>query len=574
MKKIFIIMFAGILLSSCVDTVILPYSKTTDENYWKTKDEVSSVVAKAYLNMTDATFMRNLIVWSDFRSDEFTYTDNITEGLRDALVEMYTQNTQPTNTFTSWGALYTTINYCNIVLEKAEQTLSVDPAYTEGDYQAHRSQVLALRSLCYFYLVRVFRDVPLTAGAYMSNAQEMEIAQSDPNTVLQYCIDGLLEAEPNAMTADAYTGTNAWRNYGYITKDGIWAILADIYLWRASVNHSLEDYKQAIVYCDKVLESKKNQHVKYDWEVEDEANPYNLYDYQDYYSQIFGDQNSEESIFELQYNDNVSLCQMYHKFKNNNSGYGYLKVSGSYGNIGSNNVFIKESDMRLWESIYDANTSADNYDVRKMVSQSGRLGSMTKESRTSRTYSGYSQNWIVYRITDVLLMKAEAMMSAYMLENGFKDGTEIKEGDYTRQQVFNIVQYVNSRSIPTTNLADDSLKWSTYQKYDMERLVLEERARELCFEGKRWFDLMRYNYRHVDGVNYNKILADQSAFVENYDPMLSLVVRKYSSGASSMKVRIPTEPYLYMPINDAEKKVNSKLKQNPVYSTNETTARN
>ena len=408
----------------------------------------------------------------------------------------------------------------------------------------------------------------------MSNAQEMEIAQSDPNTVLQYCIDGLLEAEPNAMTADAYTGTNAWRNYGYITKDGIWAILADIYLWRASVNHSLEDYKQAIVYCDKVLESKKNQHVRYDWEVEDEANPYNLYDYQDYYSQIFGDQNSEESIFELQYNDNVSLCQMYHKFKNNNSGYGYLKVSGSYGNIGSNNVFIKESDMRLWESIYDANTSADNYDVRKMVSQSGRLGSMTKESRTSRTYSGYSQNWIVYRITDVLLMKAEAMMSAYMLENGFKDGTEIKEGDYTRQQVFNIVQYVNSRSIPTTNLADDSLKWSTYQKYDMERLVLEERARELCFEGKRWFDLMRYNYRHVDGVNYNKILADQSAFVENYDPMLSLVVRKYSSGASSMKVRIPTEPYLYMPINDAEKKVNSKLKQNPVYSTNETTARN
>lgn len=574
MKKIFIIMFAGILLSSCVDTVILPYSKTTDENYWKTKDEVSSVVAKAYLNMTDATFMRNLIVWSDFRSDEFTYTDNITEGLRDALVEMYTQNTQPTNTFTSWGALYTTINYCNIVLEKAEQTLSVDPAYTEGDYQAHRSQVLALRSLCYFYLVRVFRDVPLTAGAYMSNAQEMEIAQSDPNTVLQYCIDGLLEAEPNAMSADAYSGTNAWRNYGYITKDGIWAILADIYLWRASVNHSLEDYQQAIQYCDKVLESKKSQHVKYDWELEDETNPYNLFNYQTYYSQIFGTQNSEESIFELQYNDNVSLCQMYHKFKNNNSGYGYLKVSSSYGNIGSNNVFIKESDMRLWESVYDANTSADNYDVRKMVSQTGRFGNMTKESRMSRTYSGYSQNWIVYRITDVLLMKAEAMISAYMLENGFNDGTEIKEGDDTRQQVFNIVQYVNSRAIPATKLADDSLKWNTYQKVDMERLVLEERARELCFEGKRWFDLMRYNYRHIDGVDYNTILADQSSFVENYDPMLSLVVRKYSSGASSMKVRIPTEPYLYMPINDAEIKVNSKLKQNPVYSTNQTTARN
>ena len=151
MKKIFSIILASIAFSSCVDTVILPYSKTTDENYWKTKDEVSSVIAKADLNMSDATFMRNLIIWSDYRSDECVYNENITEGLRDALVEMYTQNTQPTNTFANWASLYSTINYCNIVLEKAGQTMSVDPAYTEDDYKTHRSQVLALRSLCYFY---------------------------------------------------------------------------------------------------------------------------------------------------------------------------------------------------------------------------------------------------------------------------------------------------------------------------------------------------------------------------------------------------------------------------------------
>ena len=38
--------------------------------------------------------------------------------------------------------------------------------------------------------------------------------------------------------------------------------------------------------------------------------------------------------------------------------------------------------------------------------------------------------------------------------------------------------------------------------------MLNERERELCFEGKRWFDLMRYCYRHMTGVNINQKLAD------------------------------------------------------------------
>ena len=571
MKKIFSIILASIAFSSCVDTVILPYSKTTDENYWKTKDEVSSVIAKAYLNMTDATFMRNLIIWSDYRSDECVYNENITEGLRDALVEMYTQNTQPTNTFANWASLYSTINYCNIVLEKAGQTMSVDPAYTEDDYKTHRSQVLALRSLCYFYLVRVFRDVPVTPGAYLSNAQDMEIAQSDPNSVLQYCIEGLEEAEKDAMSADAYSGTNVWRNYGYITKNGVWAILADVYLWRASVNHSVADYEKCIQYCDMLLETKRAQHVKHDWETEDDTNPDNLYSYLEAYTEIFGEGNSEESIFELQFEKNTSVSQLYNKFKNNNSPYGYLKASATFGNVGSNNAFIKTSDMRLWESIFSANSSADSYDIRKMVALNGLNGSASADKRSERLYDDM-QNWIVYRVTDILLMKAEAMIAKYMLENNC-DGMTDLEGDYTRQQVFNIVQYVNSRSIPEDKLADDSLKWAKYKAQDMENLVLQERARELCFEGKRWFDLMRYNYRHVEGVNYNDILANQTSYVDNYDPMLSLVVRKYSSGSSAMKVRIPTEPYLYMPIADSEMKLNKKLKQNPVYTTKETIER-
>jgi hypothetical protein len=67
----------------------------------------------------------------------------------------------------------------------------------------------------------------------------------------------------------------------------------------------------------------------------------------------------------------------------------------------------------------------------------------------------------------------------------------------------------------------------------MEMLVLSERERELCFEGKRWFDLMRYCYRHMEGVNISVPIADQTEWPALYKPMLEMIVRKYGSSTNS-----------------------------------------
>ena len=111
---------------------------------------------------------------------------------------------------------------------------------------------------------------------------------------------------------------------------------------------------------------------------------------------------------------------------------------------------------------------------------------------------------------------------------------------------------------------------------ELEKLVMDERARELCFEGKRWFDMLRYNYRHTTDVRYDVILGQQGgAFAKNYDGMLKLIARKYTSGGGSgVTSKMPTEPYLYMPIKQDEIDVNSLLVQNPVYSNNETMDKN
>jgi hypothetical protein len=174
-------------------------------------------------------------------------------------------------------------------------------------------------------------------------------------------------------------------------------------------------------------------------------------------------------------------------------------------------------------------------------------------------------NWVVYRLTDVMLMKAEALV-----ETAANDSDAV-----TLQQAFQLVQAVNQRSMATG--AADTLKWDDFKsKSDMELLVLAERERELCFEGKRWFDLVRFSYRHMTGVDINTLMADNTAWPALHPQMLRFVVRKYGEGGTgdAVSYKMKSEPYLYWPIQESETKVNNLLRQNPVYVQESSTAKN
>ena len=588
MKKIISIIAASLCMVSCVDTVILPDDKLVEENMWQTKSDVAGIVACAYNQLRDESLMRNFIVWGDFRSDELVVAPDATltysSAYKQDLMQIYALNILPNNSFTNWNALYSAINYCNLVLERAENVMSIDPNYTLGDYQVDCSKVKALRALCYFYLVRVFRDVPVSTKAYTASEQEMLLEQQSPASVLEMCINDLVDAEKNAISSSAY---GDWRDKGYMTRDAIDALLADIYLWRASVTHSEADYQSCIDYCDKVILSKKKAHVL---KLGEEEKDYYLVDKKDYYEDVFSEsgivgspygQNSEESIFEVQYNSykrssdtryqgilhtNTGLFQMYHKFANNNSTAPYLKTTTDYGkyNAASNGtaLFKNTEDVRQNEFIYGANSSEETFLVRKYVA-TGSYSNNSSEKRSGRNLVDFHENWIIYRLTDVMLMKAEALVQLYEASD--------KSDETYLQDAFALVDVVNRRALNenTTN----ALKYSTY-KSRMEQLVMDERARELCFEGKRWFDLMRYNYRHVEGVQYDLTFAQMGGnYVNNYSEMLTKAMgKKYSTSAIASKM--PTEPYLYWPINTVQMDVNDKLQQNPVWRATSSTERN
>ena len=352
MKKIFSIILASIAMTSCVETVILPDNKTVDDDYWQKKSEVDAIVSTAYAQLRSADAIRNLIVWGDFRSDELVINPSVpaSSAYKTALAQIYSLNIDPTNAFTSWYPFYSAINYCNLVLEKAEGVISIDPDYTRGEYEANKAQVLALRAYCYFTLLRVFHDIPVTPHAYLNSSDDMNAEQQAPSYVIDMCINDLNEALKYAVAGNTYE-MNAWRNKGYFNRDGINALLADIYLWRASINRDANDYEACVQHCNNIINAKKSAYETENALREDEKKDYYLAESDVMYNRLFGQtgQNADESIFEVQFRlssvQNIGLDQMFYRIQNNTRfNFGYLKAALKYGAVDNtgNGVWIND----------------------------------------------------------------------------------------------------------------------------------------------------------------------------------------------------------------------------------------
>lgn len=629
MKKIVSIILSGLAMVSCVDTVLLPDNKTVKEDFWQTKSDVAMMVNGAYASMATKDLQQRLVVWTS-RSDEL----NVNSALSNSdLNQIYSANIQTTNGFADWGGLYSVINNCNLVIDNSARVMDIDPNYLEGDHRNNVGQMKALRALCYFYLIRVFRDVPLILEPYELSSQEMNVPQSAPSVILDQIIADLEEVKNYTLSSQTITD---WTRCGYFTRDGVMALLADVYLWKASIYGDESCYDKCIACCEQIRLNRMNANggiFGSSVQLFDDGG-YDLNRYYNWFSPFTINGNDSESLLELQFTNNEGLCIVYNMHKNN-SVEPQFYTSSVYATAmaGDNYVFNHDNyryDVRGFESVFGFNGSEEEgFAIRKFVA-TDKLSLMNQEpvaeSRLPRAYSNYNQNWILYRVTDVMLMRAEALAQKAALRtkagvaladematvttasDSLKIAKELYEANKTISSLSvaaaRLAQIVSERASidPATYSILDSTKFavpameyvegadiSSYARIqtalfsafpalveDLEILIMNERARELCFEGKRWFDMLRYNYRHTTNVKYDVILGQQGGdYAKNYEEMLKLIARKYTSGGGSgVTSKMPTEPYLYMPIKQSEIDVNSELVQNPVYTDGGTMEKN
>jgi hypothetical protein len=517
-KYLLPIVVFSLLSVSCSDFLdVRPENKILLDEMWQKESDVEAVLMACYRTMQEDDFMKRLVVWGELRSDNIMAGNSATN----AEEKINDVNILSTNANCSWAAFYKVINYCNTILKYAPEVTGHDPDFTQSDLEVKLAEALSIRALCYFYLVRTFRDIPWVEEATISDDQNLEAPQSTPETVLATITADLLKAENWALAT--YPTTR--ESKGRMTKDAIRAILADVYLWQ-------KNYSQCITYCDKLIDAsiittnragESSITAKYELIEENSS------------AEIFDDGNSSESIFELQFTSEKSNAAV-SAFYGTSTSIGQMVATTAYA---EGTLVFGEKDERKPDFIVSEKTGSGEYGIFKYLGN--RMGYGTSGFYS---YKQTTANWIFYRITDIMLLKAEALVQLNRSENDLKTALHIVNTTYMRAN--------------PTLLPADSLAFESYNNAPaMEKLVLLERQRELMFEGKRWYDLVRHCERKG-----------------NTNDLIGYVVNKYTENISTITVKLAVMNGLYLPIAESELKANPLLVQNPYYQSSSAIEKN
>ena len=385
----------------------------------------------------------------------------------------------------AWLYLYKVITLSNRSIELLDKYKS---RLTPEEFTNYTSEVRALRAICYWYLLDLFARVPIITSTDVSRHQ---LTQSERSEVFKFVVSELqATCDDLAVVSSAKPGDY----YGRVTRPVVFFVLAKLMLnaevymdddWTDSqrpdgsrmqfevYDQTMNAWDATILYCDYLESSGFTLEDSYtnNFQVHNENSNENIWT-------IFMDK-------DLYYNTQDCFFRSWHY--RHADAYGFTGENGACATKRVLEIFkydTDEEDSRFFpnywagvvydynhEVIYDrvgnpltyypwevdldlsgspyvetAGARIKKYEVDKNATKSGRM---------------MDNDIVLFRYADVLLMRAEAK-----LRNGM-DG----QADYDA---------VRSRALmPTKEISLQNL--------------LDERLLELCWEGWRRQDLIRFN---------------------------------------------------------------------------------
>lgn len=391
-----------------------PISSFSADGFYKTTSDAQAGVYGIY-DAAQSVFRTNFAYWGEGRADN-VQTAQSGEGM-----QLLQNNLDESIASAYWGSLYDMINRANYAIKY------IPDIFEEGNETGTQlvGEARALRALAYFYLVRIWGDVPLILEPYQSIEQDIFISRTDKQLVLAAIEEDLTYAAQNCREK---FGND--RDRIMFTKGSANALLTHVYMWQ-------HKYDEAIGSSSLVLN-----------------NPlYALVTNMDDWGKIFTNSYSAESIFEVAYDENEtnSLRVLY--------------AIGSYAIFTPSEKFkssYEEGDKRI-DYVYDV-TLTDPKAIWKFLGK----GLNDEDPTPSK------QNIVLMRLADIMLLRAEAFNK--------------KGGEQNQLEALGLLNTIRSRA----GLVEFETVAAAEEMYgDLESAILHERSIELCFEGHRWFDLVR-----------------------------------------------------------------------------------
>ncbi len=494
-KYFFSILAVLLIITACADLEEHPIGVLTPESFFQSEQDVKSSILGLYNTPTaDGIYTENLIL--DIISDEYDVDPTTTRTYRYAFNE-YIFSPNDYRDDVSYFLAYSQISHANIILQNLP---SVD--MVQEQKLSYQSEAMFVRSLVYFYLVRMYGDVAYFTEPMANPSDGSAIARYPAEKIYKNIIADLQFAAKNLPAIHQANVRNR------ATKGAALSLLAKIHLTLATYNDVYTGAYEYRTIDKQLIDSLSGDYAShwdaaadYAMQVIDNKSEFGydlVDDFQDLFNGEIGD--TEEHIFSVDYYGLAKgggTSGGIEGWRNNNSGLVPLRKPWDVGGwnaivppLSFYESFI-EGDYRRdvsFETNFAVTTAPVGGDTTETVhySQLTESGIKAPFSAKWTRYPGPCEQWPsgiasshnvpVLRYGEVVLIAAEALnelgrtSEAVTLINQLRERARMAGGQ--------------NRTIPQ----DISLSLSKEQCWDT---IWKERSYEMAFEWKRWFDLVR-----------------------------------------------------------------------------------
>ncbi|WP_010137159.1 RagB/SusD family nutrient uptake outer membrane protein [Ochrovirga pacifica] len=457
----------GISLSlgvvSCQDLDVEPTGFYSDQNFYQTVADAEAAVLYAYDAITLVSYAPVSYYFAELASDNCVVKPD--EGADAQQFTNWEVSSQNNLLLDYYKSIYIAINRANAVIENVP-----GKGFNEADEKRILGEAYFLRAYNHFNAVKAFGLVPLQSSLIDRLDETTASLPIDMNEVYTFLIDDLNKAIENLEVN---------RVVGRADKVAAQALLAKVYLYAASakesgvpkynsITASVEDlYTNAATYAAAVINDQS--------EYAHDTDLQNIYD--------VNLPNGPEHIFILSMDRSGIAEGDYSKL----SKYFIPYISGA-------NVYLKNNDNSLLKT-------HDGWSVFQTTSDLYNSYEPTDKRRTDLIVSE------VYNQDTVSVAKTSDGSLIYPFTRKYVDPEFV--GDKTSTRPF-LIRYSDIQLVYAEAKADlDGLAeynqvrsragvstlpdLAGLSKADFRALVIEERQRELAFEGDRLWDLRRTN---------------------------------------------------------------------------------
>lgn len=405
--------------------------------------------------------------------------DNISVNASQASNRYVGQGNNSRNShYNFWNTAYGIINDCNTLIEYLGTQTG-----NEAKKNQLKGEALALRAMVFFDLARVYgyepNKIPTTgtgAGFNKSAILRTKATAAAEDAVIKNrstVVETYTQIEKDLKDAIAIIPADGVTTRLRMNKGAAYALLGKVYLYWEKWSDAVTQFDLAMANTSAKLATAGS------------------------YTAAFKTRPNTESFFELAFDQVTELSGVTGQ---NESLYSYTAPSGATTTYGGQ---LPSVELR---SLFD------DGDDRKAMFYTSTTTTSTVALPFVRKYTqvggAYTDNVVIIRYADVLLMKAEALA---------------EQGQYAAAAAL-VVQLRTNRNATTAGVpTTDAIK----------SYIQTERRRELFYEGHRWFDLKRKG---------NGISKPAAGGVGSISPNDYRILAPIPSGSITFNPALPQNP--------------------------------